>query len=118
VCEALLYAHRAGLDVERVLSSISTGAAGSWTLSNLAPRILAGDFAPGFSVNHFVKDMSLVLAEGQRMKLAMPGLALVHQLYVALQARGHGHEGTQSLIHALSALSDVGWPAASNSSPS
>ena len=117
VCEALLYAHRAGLDVERVLSSVSTGAAGSWTLSNLAPRILAGDFAPGFSVDHFVKDMSIVLAEARRMQLAMPGLALVHQLYVALQARGHGRSGTQSLIHALAAISDVAWPAAANPLP-
>jgi 3-hydroxyisobutyrate dehydrogenase len=110
VCEALLYASRAGLDIERVLSSVSSGAAGSWTLSNLAPRIVAGDFAPGFLVDHFVKDMTLVLAEAGRMRVSMPGLALVHQLYVALQARGHGRDGTQALIHALGALSDIDWP--------
>jgi 3-hydroxyisobutyrate dehydrogenase len=110
VCEALLYAHRSGLDVERVLASVSTGAAGSWTLSNLAPRVIAGDFAPGFLVDHFVKDMSLVLAEAQRMQLSMPALALVHQLYVALQAGGHGRDGTQALIHALGRLSGIEWP--------
>jgi 3-hydroxyisobutyrate dehydrogenase len=90
-----------------VLASVSSGAAGSWTLSNLAPRIVAGDFAPGFFVDHFVKDMGLVLAEARRMQLALPNLSLVQQLYVALQAQGHGRDGTQALIHALAALS--GW---------
>jgi 3-hydroxyisobutyrate dehydrogenase len=105
VCEALLYATRAGLDVESVLASISGGAASSWALSNLAPRIVAGDFAPGFFVDHFVKDMAIVLDEAARLQLALPGLALVHQLGVALQAQGHGRDGTQSLILALEALS-------------
>jgi 3-hydroxyisobutyrate dehydrogenase len=105
MCEALLYAHRAGLDPERVLASVSGGAAGSWALANLAPRILAGDHAPGFYVEHFVKDMSIALTEAQRMQLALPGLALVHQLYVALQAQGHGRDGTQALIHALASIS-------------
>ena len=110
VCEALLYAQRAGLEVEAVLASVSSGAAGSWTLTNLAPRIVAGDFAPGFFVDHFVKDMGLVLAEARRMQLALPNLALVQQLYVALQAQGHGRDGTQALIHALAALSGGTWP--------
>jgi 3-hydroxyisobutyrate dehydrogenase len=105
VCEALLYATRAGLDVESVLASISGGAASSWALSNLAPRIVAGDFAPGFFVDHFVKDMAMVLDEAARLQLALPGLALVHQLGVALQAQGHGRDGTQSLVLALEALS-------------
>jgi 3-hydroxyisobutyrate dehydrogenase len=105
VCEALLYATRAGLDVESVLASVSSGAAASWALSNLAPRIVAGDFAPGFLVDHFVKDMAIVLDEAARLQLALPGLALVRQLYVALQAQGHGRDGTQSLILALEALS-------------
>jgi 3-hydroxyisobutyrate dehydrogenase len=105
VCEALLYATRAGLDVESVLASISGGAASSWALTNLAPRIVAGDFAPGFFVDHFVKDMAIVLDEAARLQLALPGLALVHQLGVALQAQGHGRDGTQSLILALEALS-------------
>ena len=105
VCEALLYATRAGLDVESVLASISGGAASSWALTNLAPRIVAGDFAPGFFVDHFVKDMAIVLDEAARLQPALPGLALAHQLYVALQAQGHGRDGTQSLILALESLS-------------
>jgi 3-hydroxyisobutyrate dehydrogenase len=105
VCEALLYARRAGLDVDSVLASISGGAASSWALTNLAPRIVAGDYAPGFFVDHFVKDMAIVLDEAARLRLALPGLALVHQLAVALQSQGHGRDGTQSLILALEALS-------------
>jgi 3-hydroxyisobutyrate dehydrogenase len=105
VCEALLYAQRAGLDVTTVLESVSSGAAASWALSNLAPRIVAGDFAPGFFVDHFVKDMGIALDEAARMQLALPGLALARQLYVALQAQGHGRDGTQALILALEAMS-------------
>jgi 3-hydroxyisobutyrate dehydrogenase len=108
VCEALLYATRAGLDVDSVLASISGGAASSWALTNLAPRILAGDFAPGFFVDHFVKDMALVLDEAARLQLELPGLTLVHELAVALQQLGHGRAGTQSLILALEALSPAG----------
>ena len=109
VCEALLYAYRAGLDLETVLESVSGGAAGSWSLTNYAPRMLAGDFAPGFVVDHFVKDMGIALAEAKRARLSLPGLALAEQLYVALQAQGHGRKGTQSLILALASLSDVDW---------
>jgi 3-hydroxyisobutyrate dehydrogenase len=105
VCEALLYATRAGLDVRSVLDSVSSGAAASWALSNLAPRIVDGDFAPGFFVDHFVKDMAIVLDEATRLQLELPGLALAHELYVALQTQGHGRDGTQSLILALEALS-------------
>jgi 3-hydroxyisobutyrate dehydrogenase len=105
VCEALLYASRAGLDVRSVLSSVSKGAAASWALTNLAPRIVEGDFAPGFLVDHFVKDMAIVLDEAARLKVAIPGLALAHQLYVALQAQGHGRDGTQALILALRSMS-------------
>jgi 3-hydroxyisobutyrate dehydrogenase len=105
VCEALLYASRAGLDVPSVLKSVSSGAAASWAVANLAPRIVAGDFAPGFFVDHFVKDMTIVLEEAARLQLAIPGLALAHQLYVALQAQGHGQDGTQALVLALETLS-------------
>ncbi len=111
VCESLLYAHRAGLDVETVLKSVSSGAAGSWSLTNLAPRILNKDFQPGFLVDHFVKDMGIVLEEAKAMKLALPGLALAHQLYVALQSHDGGRLGTQALIMALAKLSNVPWPA-------
>jgi 3-hydroxyisobutyrate dehydrogenase len=109
VSEALLYAYRAGLDLERVLESVAGGAAGSWSLTNYGPRMLAGDFAPGFVVDHFVKDMGIALAEARRANLSLPGLALAEQLYVALQAQGHGRKGTHSLILALASLSDVDW---------
>ncbi len=111
VCEALLYASRAGLDIPTVLASVSSGAAASWALTNLAPRIVDGDFAPGFFVDHFVKDMAIVLDEAARLGIAIPGLALVHQLYVALQAQGHGRDGTQALFLALQALSPASGPA-------
>jgi len=109
VCEALLYAQRAGLDLETVLESVASGAAGSWSLSNLGPRIIANDFAPGFFVEHFVKDMGIALNEAERMGLALPGLALARQLYVALRAQGHGRSGTQALAVALATLSGVDW---------
>jgi len=107
VCEALLYAYRAGLDLETVLASVSGGAAGSWSLSNLAPRAICGHMAPGFYVDHFVKDMGIALREAGRMHLSLPGLALAHQLYVALQSQGGGLDGTQSLIRALGSLSGI-----------
>jgi 3-hydroxyisobutyrate dehydrogenase len=110
MCEGLLYAARVGLDVEQVLASVASGAAGSWSLSNLAPRVVAGNFAPGFLVDHLVKDLGIALAEAKRAKIALPGLALANQLYVALQAQGRGRDGTQTLVHALASLSGLTWP--------
>lgn len=107
VCESLLYGYRAGLDLETMLQSIKGGAAACWTLDNLAPRILDRDFAPGFFVEHFVKDMGLALEESRRMGFVLPGLALVHQLYLAVQAHGHGRSGTHALMVALEELSNV-----------
>jgi 3-hydroxyisobutyrate dehydrogenase len=104
VCESLLYGTRAGLNLETMLGSIRSGAAGCWTLENLAPRVLKRNFDPGFVVEHFIKDMGIALAEASRMKLAMPGLALVHQLYVAVRAQGHGRKGTHALMLALEQL--------------
>lgn len=109
LCEAMLYAYRSGLDPTEVLKSVSSGAAGSWSLSNLAPRVLNNDFAPGFYVEHFVKDMGIALEEARRMNLALPGLALAHQLYVALCAQGMSRLGTQALIQALATLSGFDW---------
>lgn len=109
VCEALLYGYRAGLDLEKVLESVGSGAAASWSLLNLGPRIMRGDYKPGFFVEHFIKDMGIALDEAKRMNLALPGLALAHQLYVALQAQGHGRDGTQALLLALASLSNVDW---------
>jgi 3-hydroxyisobutyrate dehydrogenase len=107
VCESLVYAFQAKLDPEKMLQSIRSGAAGCWTLENLAPRVLKGNFEPGFIVEHFIKDMGIALAEAQRMRLSMPGLALVHQLYLALQAQGHGRRGTQALVLALEHISGL-----------
>lgn len=107
VCEALLYAYRAGLDLDAVLASVSSGAAGSWSLSNLAPRILQGNFAPGFFVEHFVKDLGIALDDAERLRLSLPGVALARQLYLALIAQGGGRLGTQALIQALATLSNV-----------
>jgi 3-hydroxyisobutyrate dehydrogenase len=109
VCEALLYGYKAGLDLNTVLESVSGGAAGSWSLSNYAPRILKGNLDPGFMVEHFIKDMGIALAESKRMNLALPGLALAEQLYLALKSQGHGRKGTHSLILALATISNVDW---------
>jgi 3-hydroxyisobutyrate dehydrogenase len=111
VCEALLYGHKAGLNLEKVLESVASGAAGSWSLSNYGPRIMAGNFDPGFFVAHFIKDMGIALAEARRMQLALPGLALAEQLYQAVAAQGHGRKGTHSLMLALAQMSNVEWVA-------
>ena len=109
ICEALLYAHKVGLDIPTVLKSVASGAAGSWALSNLAPRILNDDFDPGFFVEHFLKDMKIALDEASKMNLALPGLALGYQLYNAAAAQGHERDGTQSLILALAKLNGFDW---------
>ncbi|MFP4365406.1 MAG: NAD(P)-dependent oxidoreductase [Spirochaetia bacterium] len=107
MCEALLYGRRAGLSAETMLESISGGAAGCWSLDNLAPRIINNDYSPGFFIDHFVKDMGIALKEASAMNLALPGLALVHQLYTALQSQGKGKLGTQALIQALDSLNGL-----------
>ena len=109
VCEAMLYGQKAGLDLPTVMQSVGSGAAGSWSLSNLGPRIMDNNFDPGFFVEHFIKDMGIALAEGKSMGLSLPGLALSHQLYLALQAQGHGRDGTHALQLALAGLSNVDW---------
>ena len=109
VCEALLYGYKAGLDLPTVLESVASGAAGSWSLSNLGPRMIDNNFDPGFFVDHFVKDMGIVLAEAKAMGLCLPGLALVHQLYLSVQAQGHGQDGTHALLLALSKMAGVDW---------
>ncbi len=109
VCEALVYGHRAGLDLPTVLRSVGSGAAGSWSLSNLGPRIIDNDFDPGFFVEHFIKDMGIALAESRRMGLSMPGLALAEQLYQSVKANGRGRDGTQALALTLAELSGLDW---------
>ncbi len=109
VCEALVYAVRAGLDLPTVLQSVGSGAAGSWSLSNLGPRMIAGDFEPGFYVEHFVKDMGIALAEAKQMNLCLPGLALAEQLYQSVIAKGGGRAGTQALVSAVAEMSGMEW---------
>lgn len=112
MCEALVYASRQGLDEQQVIDVVGQGAAGSWAINNLGPRIVKGDFAPGFFVEHFIKDMDIALKEARAIDLSLPGLALVHQLYVALKAQGHGRSGTQALYLALKHLNGEGREAA------
>ena len=97
VCEGLAYARSAGLDLDVVLQCISGGAAGSFQLNVMGPKIVQGDFAPGFMIEHFLKDLSIALAEADRMYLQLPGAAQARQLYATLVERGHGRDGTQAL---------------------
>lgn len=106
VCESLLYAAKVGLDQQQVIDVIGKGAAGSWSINNLGPRIVKGDFSSGFYVEHFIKDMGIALSEAEAMGLSLPGLALVHQLYVAVKAQGRGRSATQALYISLKALSE------------
>lgn len=110
VCEALLYGYKAGLDLPTVLQSVGPGAAGSWSLNNLGPRIIDGNFAPGFYVEHFIKDMGIALEEARRRRLTLPGLALAHRLYEKVRALGHGRSGTHALMLALEDLSRTDRP--------
>jgi len=98
ICESLAYAVKAGLDPQTVLQSIESGAAGSWGLSNLAPRIIRDDYAPGFFVKHFIKDMTIAIESAEAMGVDLPGLKLARQLYEKLAARGEADSGTQALF--------------------
>jgi 3-hydroxyisobutyrate dehydrogenase len=98
VCEGLIYAKKAGLDADTVLKSIGSGAASGFQLNNLGARIIKGDFAPGFFMEHFIKDMGIALAEAERMGLALPGLTQAKRLYDQLNASGHGRSGIQALF--------------------
>ena len=103
--ESLLYANRAKLDLEKVIQTIGSGAAASWTINNLGPRIVKGDFQPGFYIKHFVKDMGIALEEARQMQLCLPGLALANQFYQAAIAQGLENLGTQGLYKVLDMLS-------------
>lgn len=98
VCESMAYGLKAGLSMEDVLKSITSGAAGSWSLTNLAPRMLKGDLEPGFYIKHMVKDIKVAIEEAERMNLQLPGLTLAKDLYEELVRRGYGEKGTQALI--------------------
>ncbi|MFL5864359.1 MAG: NAD(P)-dependent oxidoreductase [Solirubrobacteraceae bacterium] len=111
VCEALVYGYRAGLDLEKTVETIQSGAAGSWSLSNYGPRLLKGDLEPGFKVDHFIKDLGIALVEARRMNVVLPGASLAEQLYVGVRSQGLGQKGTQSLAVVLAQLAQVAWPA-------
>lgn len=98
VCEAIAYAKKSGLDPLRVLKTIETGAAGSWSLSNLAPRMLSGNFEPGFYIKHFIKDMKIAIESAQQMDLNTPALNLAMKLYDQLANEGEENSGTQALF--------------------
>ncbi|MDQ0214831.1 3-hydroxyisobutyrate dehydrogenase [Oikeobacillus pervagus] len=98
ICESILYAEKAGLDPESVLKSISSGAAGSWSLSNLAPRIIQKDYAPGFYIKHFIKDMKIALSEAEKLGIDLPGLTLAKEMYEKVAQKGEEYNGTQALI--------------------
>ena len=107
VVESLLYAVRSGLEVDAVIDVIGSGAAGSWSINNLGRRIAQDDFNPGFYIKHFVKDMGIALAEAKKMGIALPGLALVEQLYVPAMAQGLDNMGTQGLFLALKKINGM-----------
>lgn len=107
VCESLLYAAKLDLDQQSVIDIIGKGAAGSWLINNVGPRITKGDFEPGFYVEHFIKDMGIALAEAEAVGLSMPGLALVQQLYLATKAQGYARSGTQALYLALKSMNGM-----------
>ncbi|WP_397571592.1 NAD(P)-dependent oxidoreductase [Schlesneria sp. T3-172] len=109
VCESLLYGYKAGLDLSTMLQSVGPGAAGSWSLNNLGPRIISDNFDPGFFVEHFIKDMGIALSEAKRMGLSLPGLALGEQLYLSVKAKGWGRNGTHALMLALAEMSGIDW---------
>lgn len=107
VCEALLYGYKAGLDLPTVMQSVGGGAAASWSLNNLGPRIIDRNFEPGFFVEHFIKDMGIAIAEAERMNICLPGLGLSKQLYEAVRAQGYARKGTHALMLALEQISAI-----------
>lgn len=109
VCESLLFAQEAGLDVSQWLELVVPGAAGSTAMNTLGRRLLKRDYAPGFFIDHFIKDLGLCLDECRRMHLVLPGATLAEEFYRMMQARGHGQDGTQALILCLAALSGKEW---------
>ncbi len=105
--ESLLYAYRARLDLKDVIKAIGSGAAGSWTINNLGPRIIERNFDPGFYIEHFIKDMGIALEESRKMNISLPGLAMANQFYISASAMGHGKLGTQALMLVLERINDM-----------
>ena len=109
ICESFLFAQQAGLDVPQWKELVAAGSGGSLAMNNLGDRILKGDFAPGFFIDHFIKDLGLCLEECRRMKLVLPGTAAAEQVYRIMQAKGQGSKGTQALIQGLADISGATW---------
>lgn len=107
VVESLLYAYKANLDLSEVINVIGKGAAGSWSINNLGPRIVEGNFDPGFFIKHFVKDMGIALQEAKRMNLSLPGLSLVNQFYISAVALGFENLGTHGLYKVLAKMNGI-----------
>ncbi|CAK4765317.1 unnamed protein product [Aphanomyces euteiches] len=108
VVEGLLYAYKSGLDLHETIAAVGAGAAGSWSIKNLGPRIANRDFDPGFMVEHFIKDLGIALKESQAMGLSLPGLALANQFYLAVQALPNGPKlGTQALMLAFEKMNSI-----------
>jgi len=107
VVESLIYGHKAGLDLTDVINVIGKGAASSWSINTLGPRMVQGNFDPGFFIKHFVKDMGIALDEAKRMKISLPGLALAHQFYLAAMAQGLENLGTHGLYKVFESLNGV-----------
>lgn len=107
LCEALIYAHKAGLDLSQMIVLLQKGAANSFSLEKYGPRMLRRDFEPGFYVEHFVKDLTIALEEGRKMNLSMPGTALAQQLYIAMMAQGGARMGTQGLLKSLEQMNNT-----------
>jgi 3-hydroxyisobutyrate dehydrogenase len=107
VSEALTFARKNGLDLEKTIAAIGGGAGTSWQLMNLGPRMIAGDFRPGFTVNLQQKDLRLVLGSAEESNTSLPATSLVHQLFTAAQAAGHGKDGTQALFTVVEKLASV-----------
>jgi 3-hydroxyisobutyrate dehydrogenase-like beta-hydroxyacid dehydrogenase len=107
VCEALTFARKHRLDLEKTIAALTGGAGGSWQLANLGPRMIAGDFRPGFTINLQQKDLQLVLQAGEKSNTSLPAASLVHQLFTAAQAAGHGKDGTQALFTVVEKLASL-----------
>lgn len=107
VCEALLYARKAGLDLKMVMESVGGGAAASWQLANLGPRMIDRNFEPGFFAEHFAKDIAIALHEARRLQASLPGLALVGQHFNSVLAKGKGKKGTHVLLTLLEELANL-----------
>lgn len=107
VCEAICFAKKSGLDLDVMIEAVKNGAAASWQLSNLGPKMAIRDFDPGFMIDLQQKDLRLALEAAREMTLPTPGLGLVHQLYASCQAAGEGREGTQALIKSIERLGQL-----------